>query len=225
MPDLPAAGAARERRGNRRRVLVARHAARPSSSASRPSSRSDGLREQPLAGAVDQPQPALGSKAKTATSISSITVRSSAVASSAPSRCARSVSASALTSSSTSPSGSSRRARARGSRSRPRAARRAGSTASAAGGRRARAARARRPARARRRAASSVHGDLRGVVAGPEQDRARRATPGSAGAERQQQRCGGRASASVERRETHGAWCAGRWRLVGRMPAEQPGPS
>ena len=65
------------------------------------------LAEQALAGAVDELQPPRSSKANTATSISSMTFDSSAVASRAPSRCSRSVSASALTSSSTSPSGSS----------------------------------------------------------------------------------------------------------------------
>ena len=48
-----------------------------------------------------------GSKANTATSICSMTVRSSAVASTAPSRCSCSVSASAFISISASPSGSS----------------------------------------------------------------------------------------------------------------------
>ena len=74
------------------------------------------LSEQPLAARLTSRSRLRSSKAKTATSISAITVRSSAVASSAPSRCARSVSASALTSSSTAPSASSATPRARADR-------------------------------------------------------------------------------------------------------------
>ena len=109
-PHLPAAAAAGQRqleqraasrpraprpaRARRRRGRAARSAGRPSSrSPARFTSRSRRS----------------ASNANTATSISSITRRSSAVASSAPSRCSRSVSPSALTSQNASPSGSSLR--------------------------------------------------------------------------------------------------------------------
>ena len=91
------------------------------------------------------------SKAKMATSISAMTVRSSVVASSAPSRCSRSVSTSVLTSRHDFAERDRRRGRrAPGWRSRLRAAPRAGWRASAAGGPRARAGRRRSRARRRR---------------------------------------------------------------------------
>ena len=88
-------------------VSPSRQAASPSASAPSPSSRSAGWpssRSPPRFTSRSRCSP---SKAKTATSISSITRRSSAVASSARSRCERSVSLSVLTSSSARPSPSS----------------------------------------------------------------------------------------------------------------------
>ena len=133
---LPAAGAARERQPRRcAAARPSRHAREAElASAPRPSSALGGRAEQALAGAVDEPQ--LGrspSKANTATSISSITLRSSAVASSG----AEALLAQRLGERvhlEQRPRRARRRAarRAPGSRSPPRAARRAGSRASAA---------------------------------------------------------------------------------------------
>ena len=91
-----------------RGVSPSRHSERPSSSAVCPRMRSSAwLRMRSPARFTRRRQP-VPSNANTATSISSITLRSSAVASSAPSLCLRSVSPSAFTSHNTSPSTSSR---------------------------------------------------------------------------------------------------------------------
>ena len=106
---LPAPGAP-GKRGLERARRLALEARRPgrARSASDAEQALDRLAQQPLAAAVDQPEPLRPpSNANTATSISSMTRRSSAVASSAWSRCERSVSLSVFTSSSASPSPSS----------------------------------------------------------------------------------------------------------------------
>ncbi len=83
-----------------------RYSAKPSEVASRASSRSAGCASSRSPARFTSRSDCCGSKAKTATSISSITLRSSAVASSAPSRWSRSVAAIAFTCCITSPSGS-----------------------------------------------------------------------------------------------------------------------
>src|SRR5437016_193962 len=86
-----------------------RQSARPSSAAVRPSNRSIGCANNRSPARLTRRNRCASSKANTARLISSITVRNSAVASRAPSRCSRNVSLNAFTSNITSPNGSSRR--------------------------------------------------------------------------------------------------------------------
>src|SRR3989442_1742731 len=87
-----------------------RQSPRPSSAAVRPCNRSTGWASNRSPARFTRRNCCASSNANTARLISSITFRSSALASSAPRRCSRSVSLSAFTSNITSPSGSSRRA-------------------------------------------------------------------------------------------------------------------
>ncbi len=96
--------------GMMRGTLAVRHSSSPSSSARRSSRRSMGWRSRWLPARLTNWRRRSSSNVKTATSISSMTLRSSVVASRAPRRWLRSVSTSALTSIITSPSGSPPRA-------------------------------------------------------------------------------------------------------------------